>query len=494
MFSNKLRGFFWRNFSKKINIRNYSNINSYNICKKKSKLSENSFRDILLYTKSVEKIQHNSYRQMRTIFNPRNNYSDDKAPWDYMIKNNMEDSEKAFGAKVPNLLFDKTYRSRFGNIVINKYPKNADQIYMSDYIMFNKNCSISLNTVDKFLGYVKFSSGEYTSNNIIHFDRWIFTQYDSTDKIPDFSVRFTKDDSVVEDYDWIKSDYDKMLIVKAMIKIMNETPPQYVNFNSYWVLSEWFNDNSGWANYYPYNCVSKKKSITTVSKELNLNDLILQISGKITKRYLIQLLYKHAKYGSLDMLECDVGDNNIFGTYADINSPFENPMTDEEINSICSIYKLKNATIFVSFVNAEVDGKVNLINLASFLDANGTERTINLIEDIKYTISHTYLCNGFKKEDLLMQLYNSNINNSFITRDEARIILNDNMDHIDYLNGVAIKTSFENFPLIDYKRFDEHYGKGAFEKCVNNMNWNYGVLVASIPYLEPYHVSASNPV
>ncbi len=331
MFSNKLKNIVWRNFSKNFNVRNYNDVNSYNICKKNSKLSENSFSDILKYAKTVEKIQHNSYRQMRTMFNKRNNYNNDKAPWEYMVKNNMEDSEKAFGAKIPNLLFDKTYRSRFGNIVINKYPKNADQIYMSDYIMFNKYCSITLSTVDKFLGYIKFSSSKSMANNIIHFDRWIFTQYDPTDKIPDFSVKFTKDDNI-EDYDWIKSDYDKALIVKAMIKIMNETPPQYVNFNSYWVLSEWFDNNSGWANYYSYNCVSKNKS--TVPEEIEMNDLILQISGKITKRDLIQLLYKHAKYGSLDMLKYDVGENNIFGTYADVNSPFEISMRDEDVNSI----------------------------------------------------------------------------------------------------------------------------------------------------------------
>ncbi len=134
--------------------------------------------------------------------------------------------------------------------------------------------------------------------------------------------------------------------------------------------------------------------------------------------------------------------------------------------------------------------------MASFLNANGTERTINLIKDIKYTISHIHRCIGFKKEDLLMQLYNSNIKNNFITHDEARKILNDNMDYIDYLNGVAIKTSFKNFPLIDYKKFDDYHGKNAFIKCVNGMSLQSKVLVIPHPirYLQPFSNLAMNLV
>jgi hypothetical protein len=165
--------------------------------------------------------------------------------WELMTKKTLEES-KISQHKFSNQIFDKVYRSRFSNIdsFSNGYPKNMTEVYISDYIMFNPNCTITIDLVDRILPYIKFKK---ISNNSYQLDRWLFEEkgfyYDGTN-IPNYTIKYLDEDT--KEMDYVKYEEDKWLIVRAMLQIMNETPNEYLNFNSYQVIGNWYNKYDSW--------------------------------------------------------------------------------------------------------------------------------------------------------------------------------------------------------------------------------------------------------
>ena len=89
-----------------------------------------------------------------------------------MTKKTLEKT-KTSSNKFSNPIFDKVYRSRFGNInpFNGGYPRNMTEIYISDFIMFNPNCVITIDLVDRILPYIKFKRIDKKTYQI---DRWLF--------------------------------------------------------------------------------------------------------------------------------------------------------------------------------------------------------------------------------------------------------------------------------------------------------------------------------
>lgn len=121
--------------------------------------------------------------------------------------------------------------------------------------MFNSNCNLSLDMIDRYLSHIKFSQ---LDSNTCQIDRWIFENnlnFKKTSK-PNYDIKWVSSDNT-QNLAYAKTDYDKKLIVEAMIQIMNETPDEFVNFKSYNILAEWYLKYEGWLIY--YETINNKK-------------------------------------------------------------------------------------------------------------------------------------------------------------------------------------------------------------------------------------------
>jgi hypothetical protein len=52
-----------------------------------------------------------------------------------------------------------------------------------------------------------------------------------------------RDDNVSSELERPKSDFEKLRIAKALYRLMNEVPPELLNFNNYYHVCSWYNRN-----------------------------------------------------------------------------------------------------------------------------------------------------------------------------------------------------------------------------------------------------------
>ena len=423
----------------------------------------------------------------------------DSNKWEYQTKKYLETSIKS---KMSNPIFDKLWRSRFGNVDLVKsgFPTNMYSVYVSDYIMFNPNCDITLDMVDRYLPYIKFKQ---INDNTCQIDRWIYTKkgfyIEGSDK-PNYEIIWDTDDST-ENMEGIKTEKDKWEVVRVLLQIMNDTPDNFVNFNSYQVIGNWYNKYDSWLvswesnNYKPIS-----KNNDQDQNKLRLSELKINLDKRLEYDELVNLLYSNALYGQKDIDKTGIKSNNNF--------------TNGFTNSIKSVYNqvtqlpwvkssLKTQSISPYRIDKIADAHINVqfndldsINLEEYCIANGQERTKNLIEDINRIIQYRFNCNGIftpngnqiTREDLLAQMYNLSLpfgmglTNAFdkakpdgkmnpMDVEEAKKILSESQ-YIDYLYGIPIKTDFSQFPIINWKKFNEYNGSEAFQKCIDSLKTN----------------------
>lgn len=210
-----------KEFNKKIsfcrNIRVIKNIE----LSKNIKLGKN-----IELNKNIEDIKIS-----KNILNIRKNdfTGEDSNKWEYMTKKNLEESKI-------NKIFNKIWISRFKKF---RYSINISKIYMSDFIMFNKNYKLTLKLIEKILPYIKFKK---IDSNTIQIDKWTFTNINfimnsNRDK-PNYNILWSNNE--LNSNEFVKTEEDKFIVIKTMIQIMNETPDEFINFNSYKIMSYWY--------------------------------------------------------------------------------------------------------------------------------------------------------------------------------------------------------------------------------------------------------------
>lgn len=208
--------------------------------------SELFLREIKKNTNHYKQAQISIQTKQKNWYNKRvDDDGIDTNKWEYQTKKYLEEFKKT-NSKLMNPIFDKIWRSRFGliNLFESGYPRNMDQIYISDYIMFNQNCEITFDLMDRVLPYIKF---KIINNDTIQIDRWIYRKkgfYIDGSNIPNYEIEYS--DKELNSNEYIKTEYDKWLVVRAMLQIMNDTPNEFINLNSYQVIGHWYNKNDSW--------------------------------------------------------------------------------------------------------------------------------------------------------------------------------------------------------------------------------------------------------
>lgn len=248
-------------------------MNKFNMLKiiqqKMLKLSDKSVKNIYQNVQRNERIELNCERSSKGWYNSRHDSilinGKKNCEWDHMTKKNIEDIIKKFKyhRKDNNHIINIAHESRFSNINLANddihFQSKFTKYYMSDYIMFNKNCDLTFELVDRFLPYIKFcefsirSDDDTDDNNldqyskICQLDRWIYKELSyepPNNSKPLYEINWTDGD--LNHLNWISNDDNKRLAVRAMLNIMNETPDAHINYKSYSTLKEWIEKYDSW--------------------------------------------------------------------------------------------------------------------------------------------------------------------------------------------------------------------------------------------------------
>jgi hypothetical protein len=423
----------------------------------------------------------------------------DSNKWEHLTKKYLEESKKIESIKT-NPIFDKVYRSRFGkiNLFESSYPKNMDQIYISDYIMFNPNCEISFDMMDRILPYIKFKK---IDSNTVQIDRWIFKNKGffivGSDR-PNYEISYSNKELDSEQF--VKTEEDKWYVVRAMLQIMNDTPDEFVNFNSYQVIGHWYNKNDSWlVSWDPNNYKDKKGSESDVNlkhNKLTKSDLLIKLGGRLKKNELIDLLYDYAIYGGNDLKK--IGIKFEPDTFTSI--------TGKIMQALCDKVILNDNSPIETISDAKINTIINLdkLDLSGYLEANGEERTRELISQINNQIKYRFNCenvikpdgNKISRSDLLARMYNLSLPfglgiisqaekiksdgiNSIMTISDVDKLIDEKTDYysdgnkviyFDYLHGIPIKMDFSTFPIVNYRQFEKYNGTGSFAKCIESLS------------------------
>lgn len=448
------------------------------IIKNINKLPNNVLLNLSKHIDYEIQVVENAEFKAKNWYSKRHEYDPvkDLDKWEFMVKETLEKS-KTLQHKFSNPIFDKVYRSRFGDINPFKlyFPTNMTEIYISDYIMFNKNCVITIDLVDRILPYIKFKKNDDDSYQL---DRWLFEEkgfYNEGSNEPNYTIKYLEEDTI--DIDYVKNEEEKRLIVRAMLQIMNETPNEYLNFNSYQVIGNWYSKYDNWLSSWVPNTQQyfNEKNINPLKAE----ELIIDLNGRLEINTLVEILYSCAEYGGDDLNKTSIKYNNKFTNIIDSVLHQYN----KSFKSGDYIKKISDATI-----NTKLD--YNQIDLNNYLTLNGEERTRNVIDKINHAVNYKYNFNNVIKTDgskitkseLLCAMYNTRLpygmgwieaiekfksDDKYQTLEpkEAKKILIEKKDYIDYLFGVPIKTSFKSFPIIDYRKYNG-YDNDGLNKCI----------------------------
>lgn len=350
--------------------------------------------------------------------------------------------------------------------------------------MFNPNCVITIDLVDRILPYIKFKK---ISSNSYQIDRWLFEEkgfYEFDSNTPNYGIEYLDTDTT--DMDFVKYEEDKWLIVRAMLQIMNETPNEYLNFNSYQVIGNWYNKYDSWLVSWKSNTWKQFDTNLDIKEkqqgqQIKPEDLKINLDGRLELDELVKILYSCAEYGGDDLTKTNIKyDKRNFSTIVDfVFHPFKKSFKNGDY-----INKISDATI-----NTKLD--CNQINLSGYLNSNGEERIIDIISRINNNIKYRYNCDKIvksnrekiTKSDLLCAMYNirlpygigwiqaiEKINSDgeykLLEPKDADKILSEKNNYIDYLYGVPIKTSFHTFPIIDYQGYNKYDNDNTFNRCI----------------------------
>lgn len=423
------------------------------------KLSSDNIEKLYNYSEMLNKIQEYTEQKHKFSCNQRHHATN---VWEYMTKDILEKHKKITEESTKTPYYDITYRSRYNDIkIIGEYNyidifgKYNNKIIMADYLMFNPHFKLDYNQLDRLLPYCKIKVlDDYTYK----VDGWIisFNMYGN----PSYNISY--DNSDYDELDFIKTEEEKHMAIRLFIHVMNETPDEYLNFNNYNVIAEWeyHNDTllkSYKSNMYLLDVYKKNKQMEVdPNNKFTKNELVLQIDDKMTKEEITNLLECVAKHGKNDLSE--IG----------LSKQYKN--TNQDINEYMTI-------------------DTSCIDLTEYYKRNGYSRTKSVVDDINRQTAHKINCKNYLKEngepiskaELFAGLYNSctafgmgvfQNDDKALTVEKAGEILQSHGDYIDYYNGVAMKMSFSEYPIIDFERFDKRNGQGKFMKCVKKIQGN----------------------
>ena len=133
---------------------------------------------------------------------------------------------------------EKFNTSRIHNPI---YEEDGRQNWIiSDLIMLNKSFNLTKENVERYLGMCRYKN----MDNHVQIDRWVYSNNISSscdDSLPRYTISYN--DNNMNKIPLGSTDYDKLMVAKYLIQIMNEIPPEELNFNNYHKIGEWYVKN-----------------------------------------------------------------------------------------------------------------------------------------------------------------------------------------------------------------------------------------------------------
>jgi len=330
------------------------------------------------------------------------------------------------------------WRSRHG--VFDNYGLRhpLTRVWMSDFLMFNPNYQLDdIMDVERCLGYCFHQA---IDERTLIIDQWKIG-YNNQDHSRMVSLDFLPDQTHLAEA-LPKKDQDKSVIARGLLAIMNTVYPNHLNFANYYEIGEWYTRNE--SPIHLQEVSEGNFDYYQKTEEKGLPSTELKLDSVLTLEYVQKRV-----------------DSMIESSY-DFN--------------LCNPPKVDYPTFKV-----EVKVKINdqeIINLKDLDKILGTINLKYLVQNLKHYQDSNIYCD-VPAELLLMEMYNSQGPTGFgalqyksnaMTPDEAKKIFEkaDSDKYFDYLNGVRLKLNFHYYPFLDIDRYDEHYGAGSAQKCLDN--------------------------
>jgi hypothetical protein len=392
--------------------------------------------------------------------------NDWESQWKPKLAEQVDQYKTQCENKMTNPDHDLVYRSRYSPNVrwnssgfIKIFSGSTQSIVPSDFIMFNKNFKLSFLDVDRLLPYCKFKSNE-GNNEQNQLDGWVykcFGLYHAGSGQSNKQITWSMDN--YNELPLLKTEEEKRLAVRAMLQIMNECDEEQINLYNYHVIGEWYHFYDAKLNSYNGNSYEENKQ--TIKSNISIESFkSIPINKLMAPNAILNLLYSHAKSGSSDRYIW-------FGRSDKPVYIFVKP--GEYVGTIGPVT-----------INTTISD--DLIDLRAYAQANGIDRAQAVRDLIDCEIKDKINCSQFTKSDgtpltpaeLIVAIYNnsSKYNMGWLDQTQRTLTVHDaeellaNSSYIDYLDGKAIKMSFETWPIIDTRRFADRNGPEHLTKCV----------------------------
>lgn len=183
-------------------------------------------------------------------FNHRNiSYPDKPATWDYMIRVFYDKYIKDVAGRDMYLSLAHLFQFRDNTISGKRYHSTMTLDPNSQYccsivnmIIYGK-VNINWEILERLLHLIriKIVSSGYTQTTQL--DNYIISEisYPGLEG-PVYKIDW-RDDNVFSELERPKTDFEKLMTSKALIRLMNEVPPELLNFNNYYHVCSWYHRN-----------------------------------------------------------------------------------------------------------------------------------------------------------------------------------------------------------------------------------------------------------
>ena len=189
-------------------------------------------------------------QKQQGYFNHRSlSYPDKPATWDYMMREFYDKYIKSIPGRDMYLslshLFqfrDNTISGKCYNTAISLDPNSHNCCSIVNMIIYGK-VNINREILERLLPLIRFKTLTFGFTPTTQLDNYVISEisYPGLEG-PVYKIDW-RADNVATELERPKTDYEKLMVAKALIRLMNEVPPELLNFNNYYHVCSWYHRN-----------------------------------------------------------------------------------------------------------------------------------------------------------------------------------------------------------------------------------------------------------
>jgi hypothetical protein len=189
-------------------------------------------------------------QKQQGYFNHRSlSYPDKPATWDYMMRVFYDKYVKDVPGSCMYLslahLFqfrDNTISGKCYNSNMSLDPNSQNCCSIVNMIIYGK-VDINWEILERLLPLIRFKTITSGYTPTTQLDNYVISEisYPGLEG-PVYKIDW-RDDNVATELERPKTDYEKLIVAKTLIRLMNEVPPELLNFNNYYHVCSWYHRN-----------------------------------------------------------------------------------------------------------------------------------------------------------------------------------------------------------------------------------------------------------